>query len=604
MNEFSKKSDKIVLSLSVFALMVSAALIIFSPQFINAAYVFLQKVLHREFSLDKWRASIESFFLIPAFLTVVINAVLFPKYSKLSKNIILFVLLGVVLFMITYTNAATAYMQACSDDASELLLGKECVIEKTILPRGWYYSTEIRFLYTQIFSAFAWIFTDSFTAVKTVQSFLSVCAFFLAGFYIMTALEIKKNWIKILCSTLLILPWSSKTWWVGAGFNYYIPHAIFSFVYAALFVRSVKCGKKKHIILFYAIAFISGLSTIRYILNFVLPLTIAVVSYEAFALSKSEAQINIKDFLLNNQKVKLVVLGLLFAGFGYVCNNVVLQKVFSFAEWNTMGYNTLGSTTVADILRGIIHLFGYKDNIAVFTPGGVVNILVYFFIILLVAGVFASLKSKIDDSQKIFVIFVFTAITLNSWIYIHVDYTERYLYPIIAGLLVCLAIILDNQNLSFVRKWILGSLAVVVLLTSSFSTIQENFAKDENKKRLAVAQFLENSGYEFGYGTFAQSTVFNWLTHGKVTVGMLKKDKEIPYEHFFYDTYQHGEWLSPKWYYTKDWGNKPIFFIASQEEYHYYNTNKVFQKGKLVYKDDYFLVYEYENHEAFKHLYD
>ena len=85
---------------------------------------------------------------------------------------------------------------------------------------------------------------------------------------------------------------------------------------------------------------------------------------------------------------------------------------------------------------------------------------------------------------------------------------------------------------------------------------------------------------------------------------MLKKDKEIPYEHFFYDTYQHGEWLSPKWYYTKDWGNKPIFFIASQEEYHYYNTNKVFQKGKLVYKDDYFLVYEYENHEAFKKLYD
>lgn len=602
MNEFSKKTNNTLLTISIIALFFSTIMVLFSTQFIDIAYSFLQKALHRNFSLEKWRSSIESFFLIPAFLVISIDSLIFIKFREKSKYILLFILLADSLFMITYTNAATAFMQACSDDASELLLGKECIIEKTILPINWYYSTEIRFLNTQIFSALAWIFTDNFTTVKTIQSFLTVCAFFITSFYLMTVLEIKKKWVKILCSTLLILPWSAKIWWVGAGFNYYIPHAIFSFIYTALFIKLIQNHSKKIHIFFGLIAFISGLTSIRYILNFVIPLLLAVSLYEGF--TKKENPLNIKKFWIENDRAKFALGGFILSALGYAFNNIVLQKIFDFAEWNTMSYNSLGSTTLSDIFRGIIHLFGYVDNIAVFTPNGVINILVYFFLIMFAVMAFCSLKTEIYDFQKIFIIFSFAAIIQNSWIYIHVDYTERYFYPIIASFLPCIAIIIDNHSFTFTKRYILGVLSSIVLLMGSFSTIQGNFAKDENKKRLAAAQFLENSGYEFGYGTFAQSTIFTWLTHGKVTVGMLKKEKEIPYEHFFYDEYKHGEWDCPKWYYTNDWGNKPIFFIASKEEHDIYNSNKLFHKGRLVYHDDYYYIFEYNNHEEFKHLYD
>ena len=301
MNEFSRKKDITILSLSAAMLILTTILVLFSNQFISVMYAFLsQKVFHREFSLEKWGASIQSFFLIPSFAVITVNSLIFAKYREKSKNILLFILFASSLFMICYTNAATSYMMACTDDASELLLGKECVIEKTLFPLGWYYSTEIRLLNTQIFSALAWLFTDNFTAVKTVQTFLSECAFFLAGFYLLSALEIKKNWVKIFCCTLMILPWSRRTWWVGSGFNYYIPHAVFSLIFTAVFIRLSKTGSKKHFYLLEALAFISGLTSIRYILNFVLPLAITVTAYEALT-KKISPILNLKEFFVNNK---------------------------------------------------------------------------------------------------------------------------------------------------------------------------------------------------------------------------------------------------------------------------------------------------------------
>ena len=62
---FSKKSEIILVSLSIFAIFISTLLVIFANQFYTIIYDILStKVFHREFDFNKWLPSIESFFLI------------------------------------------------------------------------------------------------------------------------------------------------------------------------------------------------------------------------------------------------------------------------------------------------------------------------------------------------------------------------------------------------------------------------------------------------------------------------------------------------------------------------------------------------------------
>ena len=90
---FSKKSEIILVSLSIFAIFISTLLVIFANQFYTIIYEILStKVFHREFDFNKWLPSIESFFLIPSFLVITVNALIVTKYSEKSKMTLLSVL--------------------------------------------------------------------------------------------------------------------------------------------------------------------------------------------------------------------------------------------------------------------------------------------------------------------------------------------------------------------------------------------------------------------------------------------------------------------------------------------------------------------------------
>ena len=55
MKQFSKKTDTLLLSLSILFFIIAAVFTLCSSQFIDWGYDFLaQKILHREFDLEKW----------------------------------------------------------------------------------------------------------------------------------------------------------------------------------------------------------------------------------------------------------------------------------------------------------------------------------------------------------------------------------------------------------------------------------------------------------------------------------------------------------------------------------------------------------------------
>ncbi|MBQ3670225.1 MAG: hypothetical protein II921_01945, partial [Treponema sp.] len=409
MTYFSKKTSIFVLGFSILFLVLSSLLVLFSNQLVDFAYEILSKhIFHREFSIEKWLASIQSFFLVPVCVVLFFNAIVFIKYPPRAKIIFLSSFLAVILFMILYTNYVATYMHVNSDLASELLLGKECVLEKSFWPKGWCYSTEIRLINTQFFSAFGFLFTDNFDAVKTIQSFFTCAAIFFACWYLLNQLEIKQFWLKYLSCILIFIPYSVICWHVGAGENYYVPHAIFGIIYVANFIK-LNMGKnlshpRAFKVFFFLWAFLCGLSSIRYIIIEVIPLFCAVLFIESR--EKTNAPItDFKQFWLKNRFVFTATVGLLASGVGYAMNNLVLQRLYYFSQWNSMSFQGFGKVTLQECFFGILSVFGYNSTIAFFTPGGAVNILIYLAIVLFVVYTFLSLKNGLPKSNKIEIAF-------------------------------------------------------------------------------------------------------------------------------------------------------------------------------------------------------
>ncbi len=597
--------------LSIVLLFDSTLLILFSSQFISVVYdIISQKIFHRDFSIEKWLPLLRSFILIPACSITAIHIFFFVKYTTRQKIILLFALLFDISLIIIFTNFVGTKFHVDSDLASEIWLGKECVREHTFWPTGWYYSTEFRLLNTQIFSALGFLLSSNWSIVKTFQSICSCAILFFSVWYLMKRLQVKTVWLRFLSCILVICPWSYTVWYCGSGFNYYIPHIVISFFYFALFIDLIQdvATFRKSKILFYCLAFISGLSSIRYILILTFPLAIASLFIESYNKDKSIRLIQFKSFWLKEKSVFYSISGLFASGFGYICNSQLLHKFWDFTNWNTLTFNTVGEITFRDILAGktgILSFLGFTENIVIVSIPGLINILVYIAIIMLFVSIIYSFKSNLSKPHQFLYLFFFVNILFNCFVFIHTEYSTRFFYPILIYIIPIFITLIDNQSLSKIRRYFLGIVWSTVILFTSFFTIQTLLLTDSNKDKHAVCQFLLENNYDFGYSTTEHSTQFTFLSNGKIEVGNLVKDHVSHDENgehcYISTTYEYDTFLSPAYIYSdENHKDKKIFFLVSQDQYAISPDLKIWESGRLVYEDEWYRVYDYENHAAFK----
>lgn len=606
MNSFTTKKSMVIMITSILLLFAFSTILLFSNGFINLIHNFLQtEVFHRTFKLEKWITTIESLFLIPLFLIILINAIIFPNYTEKQKIILVISLILDFSFLILWSTFIHTNAHTNADLASELLLAKECLLEHTPLPTGWCYSTEIRFINTQLISAPIFLFTDNWNLVKTFTSFFCCAGLFLACYYVLNQLKIKTLWLKFLLCTFIVIPFSFSSWYVISWGTYYIPHTIFALIYVGLFIK-LTCNEPKHKkitqYIFWIWAFLSGLSSIRYIMNFVFPLTLAIIILEISEYTKPLDNLkNIKDLCLNNNLVKNALIGIVLSGFGYIANIGILERFFTFSNWSKIDFCTYGSVKIIDLIKGILFNFGYQENIAVFTVNGIINILIYCAITLFIIMIIKILKSKLEVSkrQSIYLVFFITSILFESFVYFHTEFLQRYYTPLLLLLIPCLGILYESNKFSKTQKYILLTLWSVILITSSFTTIQHSMVTDENKDKYEVANFLKEKGYAFGYATFANANTITHLTNGKVAVGNFGKRTGQDGTAGSFDNYSYSKWLTPKRYYNSNWNNDAIFFLVTAKEFEENSEKKIFSNGKKVFSNEFYKVFEYDNNEKF-----
>lgn len=606
MNYFSKKTEYTLLGLSFVGLLISAFFIFYSGSLLYVVENLLEtKVFHREFDLARWSDTINALLAFPVFIVIVIDALLFLKFSNRTK-VILLLLYGVVVIFFILTccyNRSLEFMD--SDMASEILLAKECFLEKSFWPKSWNYSTEIRLLNTQLITAPIFAFTSNLVIIKTISVILLSLLLPLSLWFLLTQLEIKVLWQKLLWCLLILCPWSGEMWRIVQFGSYYIPHIVIAFLVIGLFFgltyRNLSKKKKEiFFILYIFLSFTSGLAGIRYILYFQFPLALTLISLEVNNLFKEQRVFCIKQFFIENKAVFYSCLALVLGGLGYIFNTLVLSSLFSFADFNTTAFTTIGDVSFPEVQNAIMGILGYKNEVSVFTPSGIINILLYVGLSFFILTLIAKLKFSVQGSTNVFLLFCIIMFIFNAFVFINTEFIGRYFILLLVFLIPCIAVLCQSGEIGCIRRYIASISFVIVLLSSSFITYEYILCSDNNTSKYPVRDFLLSQEYEFGYGTFWNANVFNYLTNGKIDMGNLDKENNEEGIAVITQKYEYDNWLTPKRYYSNDYGNKPIFLILSQAEYEIAKDNATLSVGKEVYSDQYYKVFEYPSHQAFK----
>ncbi len=245
------------------------------------------------------------------------------------------------------------YMRLNSDDASELILGKLLASENSLLSKKWFYSTELRVLNTNIFYALIFKFTNDFFTVRMVSYLLMWILLLLIYFGLCKALNIQRN--KVISACLLFIPFSDYYYSFVLSTAYYIPHIAVSFLTIMLLELYVNKKKTVYLITGGLLAILAGLGGPRQILVTYLPLCLAAFFSCAFK----------KDG--DNSFFKYSLIVLIASGVGFVVNNKILAKTFTFLSYDSIRFNTFDIERLVALVNGFILNYGYK------TGGGIVK---------------------------------------------------------------------------------------------------------------------------------------------------------------------------------------------------------------------------------------
>ncbi len=604
------------LSLAAAALFAGGlALVILSSSLSGGVQAFLEeRVFHRAFDGEKWLPTIISLLSYPLFLSIAGAALLYARLPERNRIFLLCLYAAALVLMLAVCLVLNTDHYIDSDMGAEIALAKECFLEKSFWPRGWCYSTEMRTLNTQLLSAPLFCLTDSWHLVKTLTCLLCLPVLFAAAWALSGALGIRSMTTRLLASIISVCPWSLDIWQFVTLGGYYVPKIAVLYVHLALFLNlsfghpsggELPARKRKALLMtLYALSFIEGLTSIRYVFVIVLPLA-AVCVWQAAAGAAGEGRPLTAGALLSDRRSRLSLLSLLAAGAGYVLNSTLLRKLYSFSIWYETAFGKLGDVSAKRLHDDLLLLMGYNEQVSVLSPAGITNMLLYAFLALLLfllARFLLGDRQGYGGRQSFYILFCLAGTAITGFLYLHVKYIARYFILALALLPPAAAVIAEGEGAPGLRlpRRLLALTGAVFALTGSFTTLAATFSSDVNAGLSGVISFLEDSGMDFGYSVTPYSSRLAFMMDGRIDFATVDAEEEeggfvLPEE------FAPCLFLSPKRYYEESFrSGKKCFFMVDYGTWELSRDNAVFAAGDLAYDDGVYRVYAYPSPGAFR----
>ena len=398
----------------------------------------------------------------------------------------------------------TQYWLVDSDMSQEMLLAEHLVKTGKIISKDWYYTTELRvYNIHTFFKIFLRIFPNNWQLVRIFAS-SSIYLLYLASIYMLFSVTgNRQTWVY--AGTLLMLPMSSKYWFLGIfglGYVFYAAHIL-------IIITCVLSKRKPLWIVGAILSFLLGLNGVKMILFLFAPLTATAV------------------LVLWKKPKKNVRYALLSLGFSFASAIGLLITHFRFEDYHFYKYadtTFIGTSWSADIkiseffdkIIDLVALLGYQGGAKVFSLygfGTIVFLLVVFFI------VFECMKPVIKNHKNnaekyvMYVLISIIAIDTMAFTLLSVEYNSSYWIPCFA-LLICFGIMQLKEN----KKSVILIIACCAFM--SFVTLKRNIELPLRGRRglQEVATWLANNGYKTGYAQFWDADASTEFTSGKLEI--------------------------------------------------------------------------------------
>ena len=281
----------------------------------------------------------------------------------------------------------------------------------------------------------------------------------------------------------------------------------------------------------------------------------------------------------------------MFALGGFLVNKLCFCKYYSFDQ------TPIVFVPLSDVpdraltaLRQMLELFGYRDGLPLMSPLGLVNVLkcaFFVFFIYLLVRLWKNRQTWLNLKERVFLYYFVFLFLINLYMLIFTTVLMQYRYwiPVYIIAIYLAALSLDR---GFEAEQLKKSLAICFLCLAAFSSLYgelwQDVKFDDCAKREGYMAFLEKEHYTFGYATFWNGPVTEYLSNGTIHVGNLGEENK-PYA-----------WLTPKSYYEKGFHEgKTFLLLARTEEAGMLKGDfTVMEDAKRVYADEYYAIYEGE----------
>lgn len=545
------------------------------------------------------------------------------KDREQKKCIIAGLLLVAVLGMLVISNILWGEHWIDSDMAAEMIFSKLLADNGNFLAtRDWYYSTEFRVLYTQIFMVPLFHIFGSWHVIRVITNVMTYLLMLTSYFYFMKPFRFRKSTV-MFTSVILLLPFS-ETFVTHMQFgNTYMFHVIILLLTFGLFLRLAQAGKGwnaakvVNLVCFVLLSVVCGLSGVRYLLALQAPMGLAAVFYACTGKSAGEVPFrklreelslaNVKAWMSAERLSYLVysVIGAGFAVIGYGLNVVVLGKIFTFQMYDSTNFIKIFQGVLVertqDTIGNLLMLFGYIEEKGFLSLRGLISLIAFGFLggILFLtlrcrkllrenAVTEAAADTMAESHKRLIYLFFVIAFCLNTFVFLFATGTivSRYYITVFLFVLPLLAVFYEKETLPLDRLAVTVLLCGALTLTTAkcmFSMID----KDKNGDKKQVVAYLVEQGYGFGYSTYWNGNIMTELSDGKLEVANIHDVEQM-------DLFT---WSSPKKYYEKNYCSGKTYLILTFEEADTFKTAASVNRGREIYRQNGYVVLHYDSVE-------
>lgn len=483
-----------------------------------------------------------------------------------------------------------------ADMSSELILAQQLKQSGGILSSNWYYSTEIRFLNTQlVYSLFFHLF-DDWQTVRIIGNVTLYLVLLASYYFLCKRLRITRYFP--MTAAILLLPISAPYFYILLYGTYYIPRVSILFIILGLLIQPPrKLGQKVSAndilstLLAGALSLALGLEGARMLLVLFVPLAIVVgaefithiIRYFKQSLTKDSQEIVSSSFPLY---LVQSFLACICAVAGYLINQKILIHMYPFEQYGAMTPSlTLGS--IRRTLFNQIDLIGYGKlmfflSIAIWAVAGVL-----FVWYLLRKG------DKSTTTQR-FVWLCFVSWACYTAFCCVIDFGQVAWHTVPVAILwipATAAILREGHPLPAFRRVLCIGLSfcfLIVGITGYFEFENWSFRKGNrtNDDYQKIANVLEEKGYKNGYATFWNANILTELSDGAIDVWCVEEFNENTTRSP--DIYP---WLQLRTH-QNTLPSGQTFLVWNAEEYAVYSKENFPSLGDIIYQDDAFVVFD------------